>query len=72
LRTSWGATGSQAIGSYVTLNQLSSGKTVFNDALFNTFAPGTNLPGNLKWETTEQMDIGFDLGIWKNIINLTA
>ncbi len=72
LRTSWGTTGSQAIGPYVTLNQLSSGKTVFNDALYNTFAPGTNLPGNLKWETTEQMDIGLDVGIFKNKFAITA
>ena len=72
IRTSWGTTGSQAIGPYVTLNQLSSGKTVFNDALYNTFAPGTNLPGNLKWETTEQMDFGFDIGIKRNLITITA
>jgi TonB-linked SusC/RagA family outer membrane protein len=72
LRTSWGTTGSQAIGPYVTLNQLSSGKTVFNDALYNTFAPGTNLPGNLKWETTEQMDVGLDVGIFKNKFVITA
>ncbi|MGD9556051.1 MAG: TonB-dependent receptor [Mangrovibacterium sp.] len=72
LRTSWGTTGSQAIGPYVTLNQLSSGKTVFNDALYNSFAPGTNLPGNLKWETTEQTDLGLDIGIFKNLVLITA
>lgn len=72
LRTSWGATGSQAIGPYVTLNQLSSGKTVFNDALYNSFAPGTNLPGNLKWETTEQTDFGLDIGILENLVLITA
>lgn len=72
LRTSWGTTGSQAIGPYVTLNQLSSGKTVFNDALYNSFAPGTNLPGNLKWETTEQTDLGLDVGILKNLVLITA
>jgi len=72
LRTSWGATGSQAIGPYVTLNQLSSGKTVFNDALYNSFAPGTNLPGNLKWETTEQADFGLDLGLFDSRFLITA
>lgn len=72
LRASWGSTGSQAIGSYVTLNQLFSGKVVFNDALYNTFAPGTQLPGDLKWETTEQVDIGFDLGILNNRFTITA
>ena len=47
---------------------LSSGKTVW-DALFT---PGTVLPGNLKWETTEQKDIGLDIGILSNRINVTA
>ncbi len=72
LRTSWGSTGSQAIGPYVTLNQLASGKTVFNDALYNTFAPGTQLPGDLKWETTEQTNIGLDLGVKNNRLTITA
>ncbi len=70
-RASWGLTGSQAIGAYATLNQLSSGKTVYDNALYNTFAPGTRLPGNLKWETTEQKDVGIDLGILKNRVTFT-
>ncbi len=72
LRLSWGLTGSQAINAYATLNQLISGKTVFDDALFTTYAPGTVLPGNLKWETTEQKDIGIDFGIIRNRLVLTA
>jgi TonB-linked SusC/RagA family outer membrane protein len=72
LRTSWGVTGSQAIGPYVTLNQLYSGKTVFNDALYNSFAPGGSLPGDLKWETTGQLDFGFDLGLKDNRFMITA
>ena len=70
-RASWGITGSQAIGAYATLNNLNSGKTVFDDALYNTFAPGTQLPGNLKWETTEQLDIGVDAGFLSNRLQLT-
>ncbi len=72
LRTSWGLTGSQAIGAYTTLNQLSSGKTVFGKSLYNTFAPGTSLPGDLKWETTEQTDFGMDIAFLKNRFRLTA
>ncbi|MCE6989839.1 TonB-dependent receptor [Dyadobacter sp. CY323] len=72
LRTSWGQTGSQAINAYATLSQLSSGKNVFGNTLYNTFAPGTVLPGNLKWETTEQSDIGMDLAIMQNRIQITA
>lgn len=72
LRASWGYTGSQAISPYATLNQLSSGKTVFDDALYTTYAPGTVLPGALKWESTEQKDVGLDIGILKNRIIISA
>lgn len=71
IRASWGETGSQAISPYATLNNLSAGKTVFDDALYNTFAPGTRLPGNLKWETTEQADFGIDAGLFKDRLRLT-
>ncbi|MGV3585970.1 MAG: SusC/RagA family TonB-linked outer membrane protein [Adhaeribacter sp.] len=72
VRASWGLTGSQAISPYTTLNQLSSGNTVFGNSLYTTFAPSTVLPGNLKWETTEQINFGFDLGILKNRLYLTT
>ncbi|WP_090996742.1 TonB-dependent receptor [Pedobacter insulae] len=72
LRTSFGVTGSQAINPYSTLNQLSAGRTIFNDAPYTTFAPGTVLASDLKWETTEQLDFGIDIGLLKNRFLLTA
>lgn len=72
LRMGWGVTGSQAIDAYATLSYLSSGKTVLGDALYTTFAPGTNFPGDLKWETTEQKDLGIDAGLFENRIRITA
>jgi TonB-linked SusC/RagA family outer membrane protein len=72
IRASWGRTGSQAINAYATLKQLSTGKTIFGEALYNTFAPSTTLPGNLRWETTEQTDIGIDLAVLDNRLQLTA
>ncbi len=72
LRASWGLTGSQAINAYATLNELNAGRTVFDDAMYTTFSPGTRLPGNLKWETTEQLDFGLDLGLFKNRLLFTA
>jgi len=72
VRTSWGLTGSQAISPYATLNQLSPGNTVFQNNLYNTFAPSTVLPGNLKWETTEQIDIGLDFGFLEDRIIFNA
>jgi TonB-linked SusC/RagA family outer membrane protein len=72
LRAGYGATGSQAINPYTTLNLLSTGKTVFGNALFTTYAPGTRLPSNLKWETTYQTDFGLDLALLNNRIQFTA
>jgi len=72
LRASWGFTGSQAIAPYATLNQLLASRTTFDDALFAAFSPGTRLPGNLRWETTEQKDIGVDFGILNNRVMFTA
>ncbi len=73
LRASWGLTGSQAIAPYSTLNRLQAGNVSFggND-LVTTFAPGSNLPADLKWETTEQIDIGVDIGILDNRLSMTA
>ncbi|ODS79774.1 MAG: SusC/RagA family TonB-linked outer membrane protein [Cytophagaceae bacterium SCN 52-12] len=71
LRTSWGITGSPGVTPYMTLNNLEPNRTIFNDAFANTFAPGTRLPGNLKWETTAQFDAGADLGLFNNRLLLT-
>ncbi|WP_082632235.1 SusC/RagA family TonB-linked outer membrane protein [Algoriphagus resistens] len=72
IRSSWGLTGSQAIDPYATLNRLFPGYTVFGDELYNFLAPGSTLPGDLKWETTEQFDLGLDLGLWQDRVVLGA
>ncbi len=72
LRASWGLTGSQAIEPYSTLNQLGAGNTTFGAGLFTTFAPGSRLPADLKWETTEQIDIGAEIGFLNDRLLVTA
>src|SRR5690606_20128054 len=71
LRTSWGRAGSQAISAYATMNQLNPGTTVFGSSLYTTMAPGSRLAADLKWETTEQVNVGFELGLLENRIRLT-
>lgn len=71
-RLGYGETGSTAIDPYYTLNMLAGSKVVFNDNLFNTFAPGTRLPAGLKWETTAQSNFGLDLGLFSDKIKVTA
>ena len=72
IRLGYGETGSTAIDPYYTLDMLSSGKAIFENALYTYFAPGTRLPGSLKWETTAQTDIGVDIGLLDNRFRLTA
>ncbi|RPD42910.1 TonB-dependent receptor [Chitinophaga barathri] len=72
LRASYGGTGSTAVNPYQTLNQLSSSNTIFGDALYIAFAPGTTLPGDLRWETTRQFDAGMDIAFLRNALRFTA
>ncbi|WP_315820775.1 SusC/RagA family TonB-linked outer membrane protein [Paraflavitalea speifideaquila] len=71
LRVSYGSVGNPSISPYATLNQLSGSKTVFGDALYNALAPGSTLPGKLKWESTDQFDLGFDASLLDNRIKIT-
>lgn len=73
LRTSWGLTGSQAIEPYAT-------KSAFGSKTY-AFAMGNTTSGiqisnpansNLRWETTEQTNIGVDLGFLNNRLLIEA
>lgn len=75
LRTSWGQVGSQAIEPYQSLNQFTS--TGVFSTIGNTptigIQPSSNAGNNnLKWETTTTFDIGFDLGLFKNAVELNV
>ncbi len=77
LRAGWGLAGNNRIGDFDSLTQLSINSdsgAVFGEG--QEFTPGavlTNLGlDNLKWETTEQIDIGLELGLFDNRINLTS
>jgi len=72
IRAGYGVTGNTAIDPYQTLNLLTAGKTVFDDALYTTYAPSSRLPQNLKWETTQQTDVGLDAGFFSNRLRVTA
>lgn len=76
-RLGWGRVGNQNIGSYQTVNNF----TVSHIASHNPAqAAGYNIavtPANfanpdLKWETTEQMNAGLDLGLWGGRLSLSA
>lgn len=71
LRGSWGLVGNDRIGLYQYLANVSVNQSyVFGDALVNTSNFSSSNP-DLKWETTAMTDIGGDIGLLKNNLNLS-
>jgi TonB-linked SusC/RagA family outer membrane protein len=77
LRVSYGVIGNQAIAPYQSLSLVGPyGQGVFNSSagseVYNGMEPLSYANKNLKWESTKQFDVGFDLGLFKQRITLTA
>lgn len=72
IRAGYGVTGSTAIPEYSTVNILESVSAVLNKQYYTGFEPKPSYPGNLKWETTAQTNVGFDLALFDNRIQLVA
>ncbi len=73
LRTSYGITGNQEIPNYLSLSRLSSVAAIqgVGENVVIGFVPTVLQNEDLKWEVTKQFDIGFDLGLFDQKINLT-
>lgn len=73
VRLGWGQVGNQAISPYQTLasynNTLYSKPDGSNDV---GIRPARIANPNLKWETSEQYNVGFDLGLFNQKVNLTV
>jgi TonB-linked SusC/RagA family outer membrane protein len=72
LRISYGVSGNQAIAPYNTLGQLSNTNIILNNSPATTYFLSRLENNSLKWESTKQLDIGFDLGLFQDRIQLTA
>lgn len=75
VRLSYGVTGNNRIGNYEYYSNLAL--PISNSYSFNNETPTqgiiTSKMGNpnLKWESTGQLDVGYDLGLFKNRVELT-
>lgn len=70
LRASWGQTGNQEIGNYPSISTYRQGQTaVWNNEAVTTTTPSRIPNPDLKWETTEQINIGLDFGLWSERLN---
>jgi TonB-dependent starch-binding outer membrane protein SusC len=66
-RASVGRTGNQDIGNFLSITTFNQGSTVIlGGQQYVTLAPTRIANPNLKWETTEQINIGFDMGFLEN------
>jgi TonB-linked SusC/RagA family outer membrane protein len=72
IRASYGIAGNNRIGNYSSIGLLNIGFYPTGDALQNSVNPSTMSNNNLGWEKTRQMNAGFDLGVFKNRIRLSA
>ncbi len=70
-RVSYGLTGNQAISPYQTLARFSNVFTIIDGVPVNAVRPTTVANDDLTWETTAQFDVGADISLFKNRINLT-
>ena len=73
LRGSWGLTGNQGIDAYSTFSTYSNRVASFDNSSSQTGIILGNI-GNpdLKWETTEQKNIGLEVGLFKGRLSVTA
>jgi TonB-dependent starch-binding outer membrane protein SusC len=71
LRASWGVTGNNNIGNYPSLAFVGINNYILN----NSFAPGKVISAfansSLKWEKSDQLDLGLDLATFNNKLTFT-
>ena len=70
LRASWGKSGNNDIGNYSSLAAISTGAYAFGNTPVNTAYESDFTDEGLGWETTIQTNLGFDLGLWGDRVNL--
>lgn len=74
LRASYGIVGNNNIGNYTQYAAVSSGNSSYNAIFGTSLGSGsavTQLPNSkLTWEQTAEYDFGFDLGLFKNRVNI--
>ncbi|MES2649509.1 MAG: TonB-dependent receptor [Bacteroidota bacterium] len=72
LRVSYGQTGNNLIPNYGSVSLLSGSRYVNGSNVVNGLRPISIANPNLKWEKTDQYNIGIDVALFKNRVNITA
>lgn len=72
LRVSYGRTGNQEIPQYRSLAALGNSNYPVGGVINSGLSPTRIANPNLKWESTDQFDVGVDAGLFSNRIQFTA
>ena len=75
LRVSWGQNGNQNIGNFAYTSTIATGYgySFGSNESFTTGSIPSSVPNpNLKWETSEQLNFGVDVGFWQDKLILAA
>lgn len=73
LRGSWGVSGKQAIPSYQSLPTVGTWNVSIDGSSNSLISYFTRIANeNLKWETTEEYNLGLDVGLLKDRLNLSV
>jgi TonB-linked SusC/RagA family outer membrane protein len=72
LRVSYGVAGNNQIPNYGPVSLLSASNYVAGSSLASGLTVSTIANPNLRWEKTNQFNVGLDIGLIKNRLNLTA
>lgn len=72
LRASYGVTGNTALSPYQSLDRLSPVKYIYSGNTESVgYAPSGISNSQLKWETSNELDLGLDLGVFNNRLGVT-
>lgn len=72
LRGGWGVLGNQAISNYPYQSVLAQKNYAFGGSIFQGVAPTNGSNRDLKWETTQTVNVGLDLGFLANQYTLSV
>ncbi len=72
LRASYGVVGNAEIGDYVTLPRLNNQQVAFDGQVTSVVVLGSLANTSLTWESSEQLDIGIDLALFNDRVEIIA
>ncbi|WP_418992970.1 SusC/RagA family TonB-linked outer membrane protein [Alistipes sp.] len=72
VRASWGVTGNSSLGVYKSLALVGTQEVAFGDSVYVGYAHA-NIPNpDLRWEKTDQYNVGLDIALFRNRLAFTA